>query len=293
MMSKRSAYRALVAAPGAPVLFCLLAGALVLAPARSASAQEGWRGGGRILGSVKNEEGKGVKDAVVALRHAEAKAGPDLKTDGRGNFTAAALRAGTWNIEVRAEGYLPSKGEVMVGEGEGEGEAMARVEFKLVKDRSAEQAKELNKLLAKGNELFGAGKFAEARAEYMKIIAVRPDEAMVHTSIAYTYGREGNHAEAIKHFDEAIKIGTVDSTGLMLATTSALSIDQPEKAREYVAKIDDATVQDPQMFWNLGLTFINKGHKADGVKMFERLIARFPESAEAKQAASLLPKLKG
>src|SRR5258708_612683 len=59
-------------------------------------------------------------------------------------------------------------------------------------------------LLTKAEALFKAGQNAEARAEYMKVLEAHPDLTGINRAIAFTYGREGHHPEALKYLDLAL-----------------------------------------------------------------------------------------
>ena len=83
-------------------------------------------------------------------------------------------------------------------------------------------------MLARGDQLFRQGDMPGARAEYEKILEARPDVVQVHRSIAYTYGREGNHAKALEHIVEASRAaGITSSPATSRAPTSAGVVAPP------------------------------------------------------------------
>ncbi|MBI2835402.1 MAG: carboxypeptidase regulatory-like domain-containing protein [Acidobacteria bacterium] len=239
------------------------------------SAQD-WKGAARVTGKVTDEEGKGVKDAVVKLRHAQLNAGPDVKTNRKGEFTAEGLKAGEWNVAVEAKQFAIRRATVTVPE-TGAPQPMA---VSLVKERSTAQAKELNKLLTRGDELFKTGNMPGARAEYEKVLLDRPDELVIHKAIAFTYGREGNHAEALKHFDLALPAGLSEGE-LELAAVSAIEINDIPRAMNYLSNVKDSELTSPDGLSNIAIALINKSKTSEAVVILDRVTARFPDGPNA------------
>jgi len=231
-----------------------------------------WRGKGRITGKVLDEAGKGVRDAIVLLRHAELMAGPNVKTNRSGEFDARDLKAGEWLIRAQVEGYLVEQQSVMVPESGRAGP----LEITLEVDRTAEQFAELQDALAEGDELFKAGQFAAARAEYEKVLTARPDVVAIHRSIAYTYGREGDHAKALEHMEIFIESEPANVEILQLATASALELKDADRAMDYLGKIGDDQVMDPDIFVNFAITMINKAFNPQAITLLDRVVTKFP-----------------
>ena len=55
-----------------------------------------------------------------------------------------------------------------------------------------------------GGEPVQGGKNAEARTEYLTVLAAHPELTAINRAIAFTYGREKNHPEALKYLDLAL-----------------------------------------------------------------------------------------
>jgi tetratricopeptide (TPR) repeat protein len=231
-----------------------------------------WKGKSRVAGTVIDEQGKPVEGAIVMLRKAEEMTGPNMKTDKRGEFAAKDIKGGAWTVRVQAEGFAVNQFDITVPE---KGRA-DDLEVKMAVDHTAEQMKELQGVLSKGDDLFKAGKYAEARAEYEKVLAARPDVLAIHRSIAYTYGREGNHAKALEHLDIALQEGPNDPEILQLAAASALEVAQPDRALGYIAKIDDSALMDPDLLVNVSITMLRKNFNPAAVTVLDRVVARFP-----------------
>ncbi|MEP6802439.1 MAG: carboxypeptidase regulatory-like domain-containing protein [Acidobacteriota bacterium] len=90
----------------------LLAVIMLGAPGLEAQA---WRGGrGRLDGTVVDQNGNPVVDAVVQLRLKGE--GTDLKTDKSGKWAVLGINGGAWSIDVSAPGFQTFKTTVQVSE---------------------------------------------------------------------------------------------------------------------------------------------------------------------------------
>ena len=240
------------------------------------SAQD-WTGASRIQGKVVDDNGKPVEGAIVKLRHAAANSGPDVRTDKHGEFSAIGLRGGTWNIDIQAPGYMVRRISVSVPGGEGR---IPPLDITLKRDVAATQQKELQGLLAKGDELYGQGQFPQARAEYEKVLAARPDLVEVHRSIALTYGREHDYANAVKHLDVVLEKDPNDNTLLLLAADAAVKMGDVARAQQYASRVDMAKMSDPDPIVNLAITMLNKNQPNIAIQTLGPAVARFPQAPD-------------
>jgi len=148
------------------------------------------------------------------------------------------------------------------------------VAVRLKRDNSPE-------LIATAEGLYKAGKFAEARVEYMKVLEAHPEFAGINRAIAFTYGREGNHVEALKYLDLALAANPNDPLLLQLAAASATSRSDYPRAMEYLAKLDDSTLTDPEILVSAATNLINKQQTTYAITLLDRIIARFPQASDA------------
>ena len=135
-------------------------------------------------------------------------------------------------------------------------------------------------LLTYADALFKEGKNAEARAEYMKVLEVHPSLNGINRAIAFTYGREGNHAKALEFLDLALAGNPNDTMLLQLAASSAMQVNDFPRAVGYLSKIDEATLDDPAPLADAAVNLINKRHSAEAIAVLDRVITRFPAAAD-------------
>ena len=136
-------------------------------------------------------------------------------------------------------------------------------------------------LLTKAEALFKEGKNAEARAEYMKVLAAHPELAGINRAIAFTYGREGQPPRGAQVPRPRARCQPERSTLLQLAAASATQLSDYPRAMAYLAKIDDATLDNPALLADAAVNLINKKRSADAITLLDRVIARFPTAADA------------
>ena len=133
-------------------------------------------------------------------------------------------------------------------------------------------------LLTKADGLFKAGKNAEARAEYLTVLAAHPELTAINRAIAFTYGREKNHPEALKYLDLALAANPNDATLLQLAAASAMEVSDYPRAMGYLGRIDEAALTDPELMVNAAMNLLNRRRSAEAATLLTRVIARFPAS---------------
>jgi tetratricopeptide (TPR) repeat protein len=135
-------------------------------------------------------------------------------------------------------------------------------------------------LIAKAEAMFKAGQNAEARAEYMKVLEAHPELTGINRAIAFTYGREGHHPEALKYLDLALASNPDDRQLLQLAAASAMQVSDYPRAMLYLAKIDEATLDDPAVLADAAVNLINKNRTADAIQVLDRVIGHFPAAPD-------------
>jgi tetratricopeptide (TPR) repeat protein len=228
-----------------------------------------WRGNASVSGKITDEAGKGLGDVRVTFILVQANDGFFATTKKNGEFSAKDIKAGEWRLQIDAPNFITVRQPVTVA-----GSKNAPINVQLKRDNSPE-------LIAKAEGLFKEGKNAEARAEYMTVLAAHPELTGINRAIAFTYGREKNHPEALKYLDLSLASNPDDTTLLQLAAASAMETGEFPRAMKYLATIDVATLADPDALLNAALNLLNRKRSADGTTLLNRVIERFPDAADA------------
>jgi len=227
-----------------------------------------WRGDAEVSGRITDEAGKGIPDAKVTFIFTKSNDGFFATTKKNGEFSAKDIKAGEWRVQVDVPNFITVRQTLTVADRKNPPMTVA-----LKRDNSPE-------LLTKAEALFKAGQNAEARAEDMKVLEAHPDLTGINRAIAFTYGREGHHPEALKYLDLALASNPDDRMLLQLAAASAIQVSDYPRAMIYLSKIDEATLDDPDVLADAAVNLINKNRTADAVTVLDRVIARFPAAAD-------------
>lgn len=232
-------------------------------------AEVKWKGKSSISGKVVDDAGKGVPDAKITLVLTENNNGFFVTTKKNGEFEAKDVKAGEWRLQTEAPNFVVVRQTLQVHDGKN-----PPVSIVVKRDNSPE-------LLAKADVAFKAGQLVEARTEYLKVLEAHPELTAINRAIAFTYGREKNNAEALKYLDLALAGNPDDAVLLQLAAATAIELDDSARAMAYLARIDDSTLSDPEMPVNTAINMLNRRHSAEAITLLDRVIVRFPESADA------------
>ena len=228
-----------------------------------------WRGNAQISGKITDEAGKGINEARVTFIFVKSGDGFFATTKKSGDFSAKDIKAGEWRVQIDAPNFITVRQTLTIADSKNPPLAV-----QLKRDNSPE-------LIAKAEGLFKEGKNAEARAEYMTVLAAHPELTGINRAIAFTYGREKNHPEALKYLDLALASNPDDTTLLQLAAASAMETGEYPRAMKYLAAIDVAVLPDPDALLNAALNLLNRRRPADGTTLLRRVIERFPDAADA------------
>jgi Tfp pilus assembly protein PilF len=227
-----------------------------------------WRGDAQISGKVTDEAGKGLADVKVTFIFATSNDGFFATTKKNGEFSAKDIKAGEWRVQIEATNFITLREPLTITA------KNPPLNVTLKRDNSPE-------LLTKAEALFKAGQNAEARVEYLKVLEAHPDLTGINRAIAFTYGREKNHPEALKYLDMALASNPNDETLLQLAAASAMELSDYPRAMGYLGKIDVAALTEPDPLLNAALNLLNRRRSADASTLLTRLIERFPDVADA------------
>ena len=227
-----------------------------------------WKGDASIKGKVVDDAGKPVAGAKVTLVLAEVNTGFFVTTKKNGEFEAEDLKQGEWRLQVDAPNFVVIRQTLTLAA------RNAPAVFVVKRDNSPE-------LLTKAEALFKGGQNAEARAEYQTVLAAHPELTAINRAIAFTYGREKNHVEALKYLDLALAANPNDATLLQLAAASAMELSDYPRAMSYLGRVDEAALPDAEPMVNAAMNLLNRRRSAEAATLLTRVIARFPAAADA------------
>jgi tetratricopeptide (TPR) repeat protein len=238
-----------------------------------AGAQD-WKGVGRVEGRVLDPDGKPVADATVKLDLPSRGGGTTLKTDKKGKWALGGIAAGKWNIDVEAPGFAVKRVSAVLAS---ESDRIPPVEIKL--ERAAPQGPppEVLEAIRKGDEAYKAGRYAEARAEYEKLLAMRPDlSKTLHEQIARCYSQEGDYTKELEHLQVLLDADPSDQNLRLLMAQEALKGGLLDRGRGLLKSVDDAAIKDPNVYFNIAALLLNQQKPEEAIGYLGRAIAIDP-----------------
>jgi len=251
--------------------FVLVVAALTLAG--PVLAQD-WKGMGRLEGRVLDSDGKPLPDVTVKMNLPSRGGGTTIKTDKKGHWAIGGIASGAWEVDLAAPGYAVKKITINLPS---ESARVAPVDVKLDKAAPTGPPPEVREALEKGDAAFKEGRFADARAEYEKLLAMRPELAnTLYRQIAFTYSREGNYAKSVEYLDKLVQSDPADTNLKLLAAQEALRGGLLDKGLELLKGIDDSSIKEPEVFYNVAALLLNAQKPEEAIRYLTKAVTVDP-----------------
>lgn len=249
----------------------------LLVLAGSAYAQD-WKGSGRLEGKVLDAQGAPIVGATVKLARDKIGDGTTLKTDKKGRWAIAGIAAATWNADIEAAGYAPKQISIPLPS---ESTRLPPVEVKLDKAAAAGPPPEVLQALEKGETAYKEGRFPDARAEFEKLLALRPDLATtIHQRIGFAYIQEKNYAQGLDHLQKVLDAEPGNAVIRGIMAQAALEGGMLDRGLELLKGIDESTVTNPDLFFNIGVNLFNANKPEEAIVYFGKAVTLDPAYAD-------------
>jgi len=251
--------------------------AAVVALASPVYAQD-WKGSGRLEGKVLDTQGAPIAGASVKLARDTYGDGTTLKSDKKGRWAIAGIVAATWNADFEAEGYAPKRISIPLPS---ESTRLRPVEVRLEKAVAAGPPPEVLQALEKGEAAYKAGRFPEARAEFEKLLALRPDLAnAIHQRIGFAYIQEKDYGKGLEHLQKVLDAEPDNAVVRGIMAQAALEGGMLDRGMELLKGLDEAAVKNPDIFFNIGVNFFNANKPEEAIVYFSKAVTLDPAYAD-------------
>jgi len=245
----------------------------VVALSAPAFAQD-WTGSGRLEGKVLDPDGKPVAEVVVKLDNPRAGGGPTIKTNKKGQWAYLGLAAGNWNIDFESPGFAVKKVSVTLPT---ENTRLAPMEVRLEKAAAKGPPPEVMDAIAKGDAAYKDGKWAEARAEYEKLATLRPDLAtQLNLQIARCYKQEGNLPKELEYLQKVLDADPTNTDIRTLMALESIEAGMLDRGLALLEGVDQAAIKNPDVYFNIGVGFVNQNKPDAAIDYFSKAIAVDP-----------------
>jgi tetratricopeptide (TPR) repeat protein len=222
--------------------------------------------GARVQGQVLDGNGQPIEGATVTLVSADLGARHTATTDAQGRWAVLGLEGGRWDVDLEAEGYARKQISLPVS-------AFSNPRSIEIRLERAGPPPELLEAAGKGDAALEAGRFAEARGHYETLLARRPEMAStLHVRIARSHKEEGNTEKEIEHLQAALDADP-DNHGIRtLLAMEVLETGEVERAVTLLDAVDEGQVASPDIFYNIGVSFLNHGRREDAIEYFTKAV---------------------
>ncbi len=242
----------------------------------SVAGAQDWRGSGRLMGKVVDEQGKGIEGVVVSASlpafHGVLAQG---KSDKKGEWTIDDVGEGNWDLTFESDTYLSAKATSDVDEN-GRSSPL-RTTLKKKFDPNAFIQEEGRKASA----LMDQKKYAEARAVYEAITAKVPEvNAQMQQFIARTYYLEGKPDKAAEILKASLAKDPANVQAKLLLVGVLLETGATDEAGQVLSGIYESKITDVSLYANFGIALVKKQKSTEAVQYFDKAVARFPQVPE-------------
>ena len=249
---------------------------VALVAAQSAAAQD-WKGMGRLFGKVNDPDGKPVMGANVKLDCAQRGGGTTVTTDKKGNWAYQGLAACNWIVSISADGFQTHNTNVNMASDQSR---MPPLDVKLAKRQGPPP--ELVEALKKGDDAFAAQQWADARTNYEKVAAMRPDLAVqLYPRLARIYGAEKNMDKALEYLQKSIDADPSNQQMKLIAANAAMDAGLNDKALVFLGSLDDSKLPNGDGYFDVAINFLRRSDSANAVTYFTKALAKDPKIVEA------------
>jgi tetratricopeptide (TPR) repeat protein len=251
----------------------VLVATLTLSIAVPLAAQD-WSGTGRLEGRVLDPDGQPLAGVTVKLDNPERGGGPTARTDKKGKWAVLGVVAGAWNIDFTLEGYTPRAISVRLPS---ESARLAPIVVPLEKAQPKGPSAQVIAALDSAESLFKDGRYPEARAEFERLLGELPEHAAtIHQRIGLCYIQEKNYAKALENLEPVLAAQPENQQIRAIAAQAALEGGLLDEGRALLAKLDESTIQSPDVFFNMGVNFLNANAPEDAITYFGKSVALDP-----------------
>jgi tetratricopeptide (TPR) repeat protein len=243
----------------------------------AASAAPGWKGKGRMGGSVVDEAGKIIPGVTIKFVFLPGQEGPpDVVTNAKGEWKVENIAEGMWSLEFRKEGLDPRQAPLQVG---------GKVRDPFVTMRMTKEGTDptfaMRTGAAKAQAFFDQKKFSESRAVYQDLLARYPSVPQLRQYIARDYHMEKNYTKAVEELQAYLKDVPTDNPVKLMLASELFEAGKGDEAWAIFSAFDTTMLSDALDLETPGFALLRAKKPGEALKYFERVVVLYPEDPQA------------
>ena len=241
---------------------------------------------GGIKGKVHDPNKNPLEGVQITITSMEYPTEQHLvKTNKKGEFIQIGLSPAYYQVKCEKEGYRPVIKEIRVSL-----QAFAEAEFEMIpaEEVKVEKAVAGDKELRLANKLFQEGNFAEAFENYKQAITRNPSEPTLYYNLGVTALSLEKPEEALEAFKKMLEFQPESFSALKKLGELYGKKRDFQTASQYFARAVAISSNDPEAYYNLGVSLINTGGLKGAQEAFQKSIACQENYADSYYQLGLL-----
>lgn len=186
-------------------LIVIIMTVLLLSSSFTLFSQEG-RGSGRLVGTVKDKDGAPLENVKIVIQAMSYNFNMETTSDENGNWGFYGFGKDQFKVTANIEGYTPFE-HILQLSGVNKNPlldiVLAKIPPQAIQDSKVDNASREG--VKKGNELYKAGKYAEALPYFKNFVDGNPDQYKIAINLGNCYLQLKQYEDAIKAFQAAIE----------------------------------------------------------------------------------------
>lgn len=230
------------------------------------SSPQDYKGKGRQIGYVFDEQGNALEGVAVKFFSLKAQQGFEIATDKNGKWVAFGIIGGDWNVDFEKAGYLPKKISIQVNEWQRNPE----VKVNLKKAEGLVLTAELKEALNEGNRLFDEKKYEEAIAVFQGLLEKYPEAYILNKNIGNCYFAQEQYDRAEEYYLKILEKEPGNAEAILLVGNCYANRGQNDKALEWYGKIEFEKIDDPIVLYNVGTNYYNNSKFEEALRYYKK-----------------------
>jgi tetratricopeptide (TPR) repeat protein len=216
-----------------------------------------------------------------------------VKTNEKGHWARMGLNGGAWNVDISAPGFQTRKTNYNVSQAGRNEPINVTLEKAVVQQEAPHEelsvggkkiSKDTADAIEKANEAWNAKNWAEARANYEKVIVELPDNQGVLEHLELACYNAKQYDDALNYAKKVVAIAPDDTNSWLIIAEIELQKGNLDEGKAAMEKVPDDKITDPGPYLNMGINYYNKNRGTEAEQWFTKAITKAPESPDNADA---------
>ena len=252
---------------------------------------QAWRGRGRVYGTLTDTEGKPIPGATVKFVSEKYQTGTEVTTDDKGKWIITGIRGGIWNVDFIKEGYQTRQISAPIQE------AAYNKPFDVSLEKAvaqAQQTPEKPSKLTEATQLMRAQDYQGAVAKYQEAIQEQPTSYQIYGDMGVAYYKLGQIDKALENYKMFLQkekeAGVTVPNSQIQVSIASIYLEKQDfaSAKKYLEGVDESTITDPTVFYNLGVGYANAKDTDNAIKYFQKSVQLDPKFVDGYYQLGLM-----